>query len=122
MSEIGLNLSIYEQLRTYADKLDGALKHLNANNEAEVKLGGEEIYHILREIGTPEHSNPASQLIAIVLKKQFGVTLGGQVFDFIALANAALGNHMTDFDLRNLEAIAAAVDRECAYTQSRLRS
>src|SRR5689334_1505455 len=67
MSNIGFFGSMYEELRTYADKLDRALVGLRSLETA--TKASEEVAMILHEIVSKETRNPTVRFVSFALKK-----------------------------------------------------
>ena len=121
MSDIGLYGSVYEQLRTYADKLDRALVSLknpdtNISNQAR-----RDIILLLRELSDKNSTKPTSRFVAVILKQELS-TISGQGFDqFERLANSLDKHPPTEEELGKLEQLAVILDKECTNTLSRIK-
>ena len=121
MSDMGLYGSVYEQLRTYADRLDHALIGLRNPNIAVAQEARLEIASLLRELVDKTTTNPATRFVAVILKQELP-TVQGQglaLCDFLA---KALEQHApTQAELNQLEQIAITLDKECSSTLARVK-
>jgi molecular chaperone GrpE (heat shock protein) len=121
MSDIGLYGSVYEQLRTYADRLDRALIALR-NPQADVAQKARlKIVDLLREILDRNSTNPATRFVAIILKQELRTTAGQGLSLCDALAKALEQHSPNQSELNQLEQIAMALDKECSNSLARIK-
>lgn len=121
MSDTGLYGSVYEQLRTYADRLDRALVALR-NPQADVAQKARlEIVGLLREITDKNSTNPATRFVAIILKQELPAMSGQGLSLCDALAKALEQRTPNQTELNQLEQIAIALDKECSSTLARIK-
>jgi len=120
MSDTGLNASIYEQLRGYADRFDYALVKLNSEDKSVSTKACEELAVLLRELSS-DVENPGSRLVGIVLRKELSGSLGDVGKTFEALVNMLDKCTPEGEDITKLEYIASVIDRECLIAGARMR-
>ena len=121
MSDIGLNASIYEQLRIYADRFDVALVNLRSSNKSTVSKAREELADLLREIGSEDSPKPGTRLVAMVLKQDLSGSLGETGNLFRSLAEVLEKRVPAKEEVAKLEQIALAIDKECSSAGARMR-
>lgn len=121
MSDTGLFGSVYEQLRTYADRLDRALIALRDPHTDVAKRARLEIAGLLREITDRESINPATRFVAVVLKQELPATSGQGMSLCDSLATALVQRSPNTNELNQLEQIAIALDKECSSTLARVK-
>lgn len=120
MSELGLYSGHYEQLRSYADRLDRALVGVR-NHQADVALRARrELVAILREFANRDSQKPSSHLVATVLRQELGTSAGGPA-PLAALAKILEQRSPNQAEVVQLEQIALALDKECSSTLARMR-
>jgi hypothetical protein len=121
MSDTGLYGSVYEQLRTYAERLDRSLVDLR-NPRADLALNARsEIAKLLREITNKNSMNPATRFVAIVLKQELPAMSGQGLSLCNSLANVLDQRAPNQAELTQLEQIAIALDKECSITLARVK-
>lgn len=121
MSEIGLHGSIYEQLRSYADKLDRALIALR-NPQAEIaQRARQEIAVLLREITDKDSTDPAARLVTAILKQGLPAVAGQGLTLCDSLAKALEQRPPSPAELNQLEQVALTLDKECSSTLARIK-
>lgn len=121
MSDTGLYGSVYEQLRTYADRLDRSLIGLrNSDGEAAHKAR-HEIITVLREISDKNSTNPAARFVALVLRQDLPDTAGQGLSLCQTLAMNLEQRPPSGDDLDKLERIAITLDKECSSTLARIK-
>jgi len=121
MSDMGLNASIYEQLRVYADKFDCALVKLHSQDKGAAEKARLSLAEALKEIGSANTDKPGSRLVAMVLRQELGDKLGNVDDAFRALAEVLNTKTPQDDDIEKLESIASAIDKECLNAGARMR-
>ena len=121
MSDAGLYGSVYEQLRTYADRMDHALIALR-NPQGEIAQEARlEIVGLLREITNEDSTNPATRLVTAILKQRLPAVAGQGLTLCRSLAHALEQRPPTSADLDQLEQVALALDKECSSTLARIK-
>ena len=121
MSDTGLYGSVYEQLRTYADRLDRALIAMrNPQNDVAPKARLE-IAGLLREITDKNSTNPATRFVAVILKQELPAVSGQGLSLCDSLANVLEQRAPNQVELNHLEQIAIALDKECSSTLARIK-
>lgn len=121
MSDAGLNASIYEQLREYADQLDKALANVRSQEQSTVDAARQELVAMLRDLSQGESLNPTARLVAIILKHELPGSAGHHTGFLSTLAHALESRAPTQTDIAHLEQIALAIDREWSNTGARMR-
>ena len=121
MSDSGLNSSIYEQLRLYADRFDCAIVNLRGNDKSTVSKAREELANLLREIGTEDSPRPGIRLVAMILRHDLASDLGGTGTLFRSLAGVLERRAPDKEEVARLEQIASAIDKECSSAGARMR-
>lgn len=121
MSDIGLSGSIYEQLRSYADRLDRALIELRNPQENIAQSARQEIIVFLREITNLHSVNPATRLVAAILKQGLPSVTGQGLALCSQLANALEQRIPSLTEMSQLEQVARALDKECSSTLARIK-
>jgi hypothetical protein len=127
MSDVGLFGGKYEQLRSYANKLDLALIALRSPQNDQALKARQEIVSFLREIADHETTNPTSRLIAVLLKQDLPQMVGqtaisGQSLAICeGLAKKLEKSPPSEIDLNQLECIAMLLDKECSRASTRIR-
>ena len=121
MSDVGLYGSIYEQLRSYADKLDHALIALRNPQPKIAKKAREEIVGLLQEITNKDSTDPTSRLVSAILKQGLPVVAGEGFSICVSLTNALEQRPPSSLELNQLELIAFALDKECTSTLDRIK-
>jgi hypothetical protein len=121
MSDTGLYGTVYEQLRTYAEKLDRSLVDLRNPRPEVAKDARSEIAKLLREITNKHSMNPATRFVAIVLKQELPAISGQGLSLCNSLANAIDHRAPNQLELTQLEQIAIALDKECSITLARVK-
>jgi hypothetical protein len=121
MSDIGLHGSIYEQLRSVADRLDRALVALR-HPEPQVSYTARlEIARLLREITQRDTTNPAARLVMTILKRRLPAVSGHGLTLCESLADALEQRPPGHTELAHLEDVALALDKECSSTLARIK-
>ena len=121
MTDTGLYGSVYEHLRTYADRLDRSLIGLRNPDSNIVKHARMEIARLLREVIDGNSTNPATRFVSIILKQDLPPVTGKGLPLCESLANT-LERRLPDSDeLYQLEKIAIILDKECASTLARMK-
>jgi len=121
MSDMGLNASIYEQLRVYADRLDCALVKLHGQNQAAANKARNDLADLLREIGSADTCKPGPPLLAMLLKQELSGRLEDLESTLKTLADVVEKGIPRGRDLEMLENIAWAIDKECLNAGARAR-
>jgi len=120
MSDTGLYGSVYEQLRTYADRLDRGLIALR-NPQSDVSQTARlEMAGLLREITDRTSTNPAARFVALILKQDLPAISGQGLSLCDSLANILEQRTPHPTELNQLEQIAITLDKECANTLARI--
>lgn len=121
MSDMGLNASIYEQLRAYADRFDNALIKLRSKDKRSADNARKDLVLLLREISKRELDKPGLQLIAMILKDEFSASCGNLEEAFQVLADTLEEDAASAEDFKRIEEIASVIDKECMSTSARLQ-
>jgi len=121
MSDIGLYSSLYEQLRTYADRFDRGLIMLRSHSGEAAQRARRELAALLGEIADSESTSPAARFVAIVVNQELASASGQGLAVCVSLARALDIRCPTPSELGQLERIAAVVDQECSSTLARMR-
>lgn len=121
MSDIGLYGSIYEQLRSYADKLDHALIQLRNPEPAIAQKAREEIVGLLKEITNKDSTDPTSRLVSAILKQGLPTVTGQGLSICMSLIKSLEQRPPTTLELSQLELIALTLDKECSSTLARIK-
>jgi len=121
MSDVGLHGSIYEQLRSYADRLDRALIGLRSLQADAALQSRGDIAALLREIANKQSGSLASQFIALILRQELPSVVGQGFAGCESLATNLDKRPPNTSELAQLEQIALAIDRECASTLARIK-
>jgi hypothetical protein len=121
MSEIGLNASIYEYLRIYADRIDYALIKIRSSNIQESEKARKDLVELLQEIGVDESLKPEILLLNVILREQWTSQPSTTKETFQRLAYAMERKTENGDDYKNLEEIAAVIDKECLNVSSRMQ-
>ncbi len=121
MSDTGLYGSIYEQLRSYADRLDRSLIALR-NPAAEIaESARQDIVVLLYEITDHDSVDPAARLVTSILKQGLPVVAGQGLALCVALTKALEQRPPNATELGQLEQIALTLDKECSHTLARIK-
>jgi len=121
MSDMGLNASLYQQLRSYADRLDRAIALLRSSDPASVKSASADIASMLRDMSQSNQRNPHARIVWMILKRELPrATSEGVGMVPALLASLEKGKADPD-DIKRLEQIALIIDRECADAGARMR-
>ena len=120
MSDIGLQGSIYEQLRSYADRLDHALIQLRSEEPKAAKSGREHAAQLLRELTDKDTLNPTARLVSLILKQELPSQTGRGLDLCDALAQTLEQRLPDSTEFRHLEQIAMTLDIECTTTLARI--
>ena len=121
MSEIGLNASIYEQLRVYADRIDFALIKIKSPDIPEAEKARKDLVELLREISTSQTLKPGILLLNVILQEELS---GGPLKIEENLQNLAyVVERRTENieDYKHLEEIASVIDKECLNVSARMQ-
>lgn len=121
MSDTGLYGSVYEHLRTYADRLDRSLIGLRSPDGNVAKHARLEIVHLLREITDNNSTNPATRLVTVILKQDLPSVAGKGLPLCESLAQALEQRRPDPNELNQLEQIAITLDKECSSTLARIQ-
>lgn len=121
MSDMGLNSSIYEQLRVYADRFDCGLVKLNSKDTNAVKKARYEIASTLREISSTEKACPGSRIVFMILQQHLTYKHADMSKSLNSLADALEKGSQNSNQIKEIEDIASAIDKECLITGSRTR-
>ncbi len=120
MSDMGLNSSIYEQLRIYADRFDCALVKLNSKDTDAAEKARYDIAKTLREISSTEKACPGSRIVFMILQQHLR-KYGDMTKSLNTLADALENCNQDSNQIKEIEDIASAIDKECLITGSRTR-
>ncbi len=121
MSDLGLFGSVYDQLRSYSDRIDRLLITI-ASPGARERSGAEaELAELLRRFAQPETetSSHALRLVTHVLRQEFSSS--DYPNGFTTLAEELEKGVLDDNGTLVLERIAATLDRKCSEMRSRMR-
>lgn len=121
MSDIGLNASIYEQLRFYADIFDCSLVKLRSQDQAAAIRARIDIVKVLREMGSADLDKPGPRFIALMFQQEFTRILGNYENAFIGIADNIEKGKVSNEDIKILENIASLIDKQCIDAGSRMR-
>jgi len=121
MSDMGLNASIYEQLRVYADRIDCDLIKLQSSDKKAADAARKDLVELLREIGTTRTDKPAPRLVALVLREELPGKFGNFERIFQNLAEVVEKNSAEKDDFKRLDDIASAIDKECLNASARMQ-
>ena len=121
MSDMGLNASIYEQLRVYADRIDCDLIKLQSSDKKAADAAKKDLVELLREIGTTRTDKPAPRLVALVLREELPGKFGNFERIFQNLAEVVEKNSAEKDDFKRLDDIASAIDKECLNASARMQ-
>ena len=121
MSDMGLNASIYEQLRVYADRIDCDLIKLQSSDKKAADAARKDLVELLREIGTTRTDKPAPRLVALVLREELPGKFGNFERIFQNLAEVVEKNRAEKDDFKRLDDIASAIDKECLNASARMQ-
>ena len=121
MSNMGVNASIYEQLRVYADRIDYALIKIRSKDKDAADNARMDLVKLLREIGMSKTDKLGPQLVATVLKEELSGRFGKLDEVFQKLAENVEKNVADADDFKKLEDIALAIDKECLSASARLQ-
>ena len=116
MSDVAVNGSIYQQLRSYADTLDRALIDLRNPQNTIVDEARRQIADLLRKATVNQSVDHAALMLRIVL----GRRLHGLVL-CVKLATVLEGRTPNSSELDQLEHIALELDKECSTALARIR-
>jgi len=120
MSDTGLNASIYEQLRGYADRFDCALVKLHSRDRSAASKACEDLAALLKELSSTSES-AGSRLVGTVLRKELANRLGDLDKTFAALVTTLDQSALSGEQIAQLEDIASVIDRECLNAGARMR-
>ena len=116
MSDVALNVSIYQQLRSYADTLDRALIDLRNPQTATAEEARLQISKLLRKATATQSVDHAALMLRIVLGRRLqGLVLCEK------LATVLEGRAPDSSELDQLEHIAMELDKECRTALARIR-
>lgn len=121
MSDLGLYASVYEQLRIFADRLDHALVLLRSGEPEVARQARHTIARLLREFTNKNSVNPATRLVALILKQELPVRAGQGLDLCERLAQILEHRSPNSGELQQLEQIAVTLDNECTSTLARIR-
>jgi hypothetical protein len=121
MSEIGLDETVYAQLRLYAERLDRDLVGLKSSDEKKVREARNEVVNLLKEIMSARSSNPSARIVALILDRGLRTSTGRRDKEFESMAHTIEMRAPTREDLDWLERIAVLLDRECSHTFERIK-
>lgn len=121
MSDTGLYGSVYEQLRTHAERLDRSLVDLRSHEPGVSARARSEIAKLLREIADKNPLNPATRFVAIILRQELPALCGKGLSRCESLADAVAQRAPNQVELNQLEQIAMALDKECSITLARIK-
>ena len=116
MSDVALNGSIYQQLRSYADTLDRALIDLRDPQESKVDEARLQIVELLHKATESQSVDHAALMLRIVLGRRLqGLALCDKLATVLerGLPNSS--------ELDQLEHIARELDKECRTALARVR-
>jgi hypothetical protein len=119
MSNIGLYGTMYDQLRSYADKLDRAMVALRDDRTAEEAR--QEIAALLSEITERSVNNPAARFVYISLRKDLPKKAGQALAHYETLARVLVQRPPNVQELDQLEQLAQTLDQECSTTLARIK-
>ena len=116
MSDVALNGSIYQQLRTYADTLDRALIDLRNPQNTIVDEARRKISDLLRKATAKQSVDHTALMVRIVLRRRLqGLVLCEN------LATVLEGRPPNSSELNQLKHIALELDKECSTVLARTR-
>ena len=116
LSDVALNGSIYQQLRSYADTLDRALIDLRDPRETKVDEARRQIAGLLRKATVNQSVDHAALMLGLVLGRRLqGLTLCHK------LATVLEVGPPNPSELDQLERIALELDKECRKALARTR-
>ena len=116
MSDGALNGSIYQQLRSYADKLDRALVGLRDPQHSIADEARRQIADLLRKATVNQSEDHPAMMLRIVLRRRLqGLGLCDR------LATVLEGRPPDQSELDLLEHIALVLDKECSTALARIR-
>ena len=116
LSDVALNGSIYQQLRSYADTLDRALIDLRDPRETKADEARRQIADLLRKATVNQSVDHAAVMLRIVLGRRLqGLALCDK------LATVLEGGPPNSSELDQLEHIALELDKECRTALARIR-
>ena len=121
MSDTGLQSSIYEQLRSYADSLDHALIGLRDSRTDIAERARQNIAALLRELTNRETTDPAARLVTAILKQGLPSVAGQGLALCDTLAKVLVQRAPSVTELNQLEQIALTLDKECSTTLARIK-
>jgi hypothetical protein len=121
VSDTGLYGSVYEHLRTYADRLDRSLIGLRSPDGSVAINARMEIVRLLREITDNKSTNPATRLVTVILKQELPSIAGKGLPLCESLAQALERRRPDSNELNQLEQIAITLDKECSSTLARIQ-
>lgn len=119
MSDMGLHGSIYSQLRTYSDKIDGLVVSVRSPNSSNRQSAQKELATLLKQLSAPEHETNAIRLVRYVLQDEFGI--GNYEKTLFDMAESLERGELNENNLERLERMASVLDRECSQTLARMR-
>lgn len=120
MSEIGLNASIYEQLRTYADRIDYALIKIKSANVQVAEKAREDLVELLVEIGSTDTLKPGILLLNVILRNE-GLGSNSKLQETLQRLACVVEKKTENLeDFKHLEQIASVIDKECLSASSRM--
>lgn len=121
MSDTGLYGSLYEQLRTYADRFDFSIIALNSDSDEAKTKARRDLATLLTEIADKGSTNPAARFIATILNQELAAISGQGITLCATLAKSLQARTPTPSELSKLEQIASVIDKECSSTLARMR-
>jgi len=121
MSDMGLNASLYQQLRSYADRLDRAIALLRGTDISSARQASAEIATMLRQMSQNSQQNPHARIVWMILKRELPRTIAEGVGVIPGLLAVLETGKPGQADIGKLEQIALAIDRECADAGARMR-
>jgi len=121
MSDTGLQGSIYEQLRSYADNLDRALIELRNSHTHIAEQARQQIVALLRELTNRDTNDPAALLVTAILKQGLPSVAGQGLALCDTLATTLANRAPSPSELNQLEQLALTLDKECSSTLARIK-
>ena len=116
MSEVALNGSIYQQLRTYADMLDRALIDLRNPQNTIVDEARRKIAGLLSDATAEQSLDHTALMVRIVLRRRL------QGLGLCEKLATVLGERLPNSsELNQLEHVARELDKECSTVLARTR-
>jgi hypothetical protein len=119
MSDIGLQVGFYTQVREYAELLDKALIELKSATPSLVKSdSARQLGHLLIALGAGNESQDLpTRLLAVFLHERHR----SYANDWSTLGNALLNSEVNDAIVSDLESLAWSLEQQQAVAMARIR-